>query len=171
MVWATVSSWSWFCWLYRASPSLAAKNIINLISVLTIWWCQCIESSLVMLEEGVCYDQCIFLTKLLALILLHFVLLQGQIFYILGISWLPTLHSNPLWWKGYSWHYCCCSVAQSYLTLCNSMDCSTSGFPVLHCLLEFAQVHVHWVSAVMISHHLILYCQIDLGPNFGSTIC
>ena len=34
---ATVSSWSCFCWLYRASPSLAAKNIINLISVLTVW--------------------------------------------------------------------------------------------------------------------------------------
>ena len=39
MIWATVSSWSCFCWLYRASPSLAAKNIINLILVLTIWWC------------------------------------------------------------------------------------------------------------------------------------
>ena len=25
------------------------------------------------------------------------------------------------------------------------MDCSTLGFPVLHCLLEFAQTHVHWV--------------------------
>ena len=36
MVWATVSSRSCFCWLYRASPSLAAKNIINLILVLTI---------------------------------------------------------------------------------------------------------------------------------------
>ena len=32
MIWATVSSWSYFCWLYRASPSLAAKNIISLIS-------------------------------------------------------------------------------------------------------------------------------------------
>ena len=53
-----------FCWLYRASPSLAAKNIINLISVLTIWLCPCGESSLVLLEEGVCYDQCIFLAKL-----------------------------------------------------------------------------------------------------------
>ena len=38
MIWATVSSQSCFCWLCRASPSLAAKNIINLISVLTIWW-------------------------------------------------------------------------------------------------------------------------------------
>ena len=37
---------------------------------------------------------------------------------------------------------CCCSVAQSCLTLCNSMDCSTSGFTVLHYLLEFAQTHV-----------------------------
>ena len=54
MLWATVSSWSCFCWLYRASPSLAAKNIINLILVLTIWWCPCVESSLVLLEEGVC---------------------------------------------------------------------------------------------------------------------
>ena len=35
-----------FCWLYRASPSLAAKNIINLIFVLTIWWCPCVVSFL-----------------------------------------------------------------------------------------------------------------------------
>ena len=64
MIWATVSSWSCFCWLFRASPPLAAKYIINMISVLTIWWCPCVESSLVLLEEGVCYDQCIFLAKL-----------------------------------------------------------------------------------------------------------
>ena len=43
MTWATVSSQSGFCWLYRASPSLAAKNIISLISVLTIEWCPCVE--------------------------------------------------------------------------------------------------------------------------------
>ena len=41
MIWATVSSQSYFCWLYRVSPSLAANNIINLILVLTIWWCPC----------------------------------------------------------------------------------------------------------------------------------
>ena len=62
MIWATVRSWSCFCWVYRVSPSLAAKNIINLISVLTIWWC--VEFSLVLLEEGVCYDQCVLLAKL-----------------------------------------------------------------------------------------------------------
>ena len=42
MIWATVSFWPCFCWLYRASASLAAKNIINLISILTIWWCPCV---------------------------------------------------------------------------------------------------------------------------------
>jgi len=64
MIWAIVSSQSYFCWLYRASLSLVAKNIINLISVLTTWWCPCVESSLVLLKEGVCYDQCSPLAKL-----------------------------------------------------------------------------------------------------------
>ena len=41
---------------------------------------------------------------------------------------------------------CCCSVAKSCLTLCDTMDCSTPGFSVLHCLQEFAQIHVHWIS-------------------------
>ena len=41
---------------------------------------------------------------------------------------------------------CCCSVAKSCPTLCDPMDCSMPGFPVLHCLPEFAQTHVHWVS-------------------------
>ena len=41
---------------------------------------------------------------------------------------------------------CCCSVAQSYLTLCDPMDCSTPDFPVLQYLLELAQTHAHWVG-------------------------
>ena len=41
---------------------------------------------------------------------------------------------------------CCFSVAQSCLTLCNPMDCGTPGFPVFDYLLEFAQIHVHWVG-------------------------
>ena len=49
----------------------------------------------------------------------------------------------------------CCSVAQSCLTLCNPMDCSTPGFPVLHYLPEFAQTDVHWVGdAIQPSHPL-----------------
>ena len=49
----------------------------------------------------------------------------------------------------------CCSVANSCLTLCNPINCSTPGFPVLHYLPELAQTHVHWVSdAIQPSHPL-----------------
>ena len=48
------------------------------------------------------------------------------------------------------------SVAQSCLTLCNSMDCSMTGFPVHHQLLELAQTYVHRVGdAVQPSHPLL----------------
>ena len=36
------------------------------------------------------------------------------------------------------------------------MDCSTSGFSVLHCLLEFAQIHVHWVNDAIQQYHSLL---------------
>ena len=37
----------------------------------------------------------------------------------------------------------CCSVTKLCLSLCDPMDCSTPGSPVLHHLPEFAQIHVH----------------------------
>ena len=50
---------------------------------------------------------------------------------------------------------CCCSVTQSCPTLCDPMDCSMPGFPVLHRLQELAQTHVHSVSdAIQPSHPL-----------------
>ena len=47
------------------------------------------------------------------------------------------------------------SVAQLCLTLCNPMDCSTSGFSVHHQLSEFTQTHVHWVSDAIQPSHLL----------------
>ena len=35
-------------------------------------------------------------------------------------------------------YFNCCLVTKSCLTLCDPMDCSTPGFPVLHYLLEFS---------------------------------
>ena len=46
------------------------------------------------------------------------------------------------------------SVAQSCLTLCDPMDCSMPGFPVLHYLLEFAQTHVQTLHLFKVPHHL-----------------
>ena len=45
------------------------------------------------------------------------------------------------------------SVVQSRPTVCNPTDCSKPGFPLHHQLLEYAQIHVHWVSdAIQPSH-------------------
>ena len=49
------------------------------------------------------------------------------------------------------------SVSQSCLTLCDPMNCSTSGLPVHHQLLESTQTHVHWVSdAIQPSHRSVV---------------
>ena len=57
--------------------------------------------------------------------------------------------------KGVSLLEICCSVAQSYPTLCDPINCSTPGFPVLHHLPELAQTHIRCVSdAIQPSHPL-----------------
>ena len=48
------------------------------------------------------------------------------------------------------------SVAQSCLTLCDTMDCSTPGLPVHHQLPEFTQTHIHWVGDAIQSAHPLL---------------
>ena len=51
---------------------------------------------------------------------------------------------------------CFCSVTKLCLTVCNPMDCSTPGLPVLHHLSQFTQTHVHWVGdAIQPSHPLL----------------
>ena len=70
-----------------------------------------------------------------------------MLWYILAQSWESSLITS---------YSCCCSVAQSCPPLCDPMDCSMPGFPVLHHLPEFAQTHVHWGSdAIQPSHPLL----------------
>ena len=60
-----------------------------------------------------------------------------------------------------------CSVTQSCPNLCDPMDCSTSGFLVLHHLLALAQTHP--IESVMSSNHLIL-CRPLLLPSIFPSI-
>ena len=60
------------------------------------------------------------------------------------------------------------SVAQSCLTRCNPMDCSTPGFPVHHQLPEFAHTHVHRVGDAI--NHLILCCPLLFPPSIFPSI-
>ena len=117
MFWVTVSSWSYFCWLYRASPSLAAKNIINLILLLTIWWCPCVESSLLLLEEVVCYDQRILSAEFYPP-LPCFILYSKAKFDCYSRCFLK--------WSEVKWN----EVDQSCPTLCDPMDCILPGSSV-----------------------------------------
>ena len=52
------------------------------------------------------------------------------------------------------------SVAQSYLTLCDPMDCSMPDFPVHHQLWSLLKPMS--IDSVMPSNHLILYCPLVL---------
>ena len=64
---------------------------------------------------------------------------------------------------------CCChSVAQSCPTLCDPMDCSTPGFPVLHHLLEFAKFM--FIASVMLSSQLILRHPLLFLPSIFPSI-
>ena len=47
------------------------------------------------------------------------------------------------------------SVAQSYPTLCDPMNCCTPGLPVHHQLPESTQTYVYWVSDTMQPSHLL----------------
>ena len=65
------------------------------------------------------------------------------------------------------WFYC--SIIQSFPTLCDPMDCSTSVFPVLHHLPEFAQTHLHWIGdAIQPSHPLSSPYCLQSFPASGS---
>ena len=49
-----------------------------------------------------------------------------------------------------------CSVIKLWRTLWDPIDCRTTGFPVLHYFLDFAQTHIHWVSDAIQTSHLLL---------------
>ena len=42
------------------------------------------------------------------------------------------------------------------MSLCDPINCSLLGFPVLHYLPEFAQTHVRWISDAIQPSHLLL---------------
>ena len=68
------------------------------------------------------------------------------------LKWLSSSSSSPVRefrWLGW------CSVIQSWSTLCNPMDCSTPGLPILCHLPEFALTHVHWDNDAIQPIHLL----------------
>ena len=60
---------------------------------------------------------------------------------------------------------CCCSVTKSCLTL-QPHGCITLSFPVLHYLLEFAQIHVHWVGDAIQTSPSLANREMQINDNF-----
>ena len=57
----------------------------------------------------------------------------------------------------------CCSVAKSYPTLCDPMNCNVPGFPVFYYLPRWLKLVS--IELVMPSNHLILCCPLLLLPS------
>ena len=56
----------------------------------------------------------------------------------------------------------------SHVQLCNPTDCSTSGSPFLHYLLEFDQIHVQWVGDAISNHFIFCHTLLLLPSIFPS---
>ena len=101
MIWATVNSRSCFCWLCRTSPSSAAKNIINLILVLTIWWCPCVEPSLRCWKRVFAMTCVFFWCNSLMVCPASFCTPTPNLSATSGVSWLPTfVFQSPMMKRG-----------------------------------------------------------------------
>ena len=59
------------------------------------------------------------------------------------LTWLKSPESQR---DFFFFFFFCCSVAQSCPTLWDTTDCSMPGFPMLNCVPQLGQTHVHWVS-------------------------
>ena len=68
------------------------------------------------------------------------------------------IHTNSL----------CCSVAQSCLTLCNPMDRSMPGFPVL--TISGSLLKLMFIELMMASSHLTLFYPLLLLPSVFHSI-
>ena len=80
--------------------------------------------------------------------------LQSPLLYVKLLANVHELLANAIF---IFFFFCsCCSVTKLCLTLCSSMGCSMTGFPVLHYFLEFAETHVHWICDAIQPSHLPL---------------
>ena len=154
MIWATVSCQYCFWWLYRASPSAAAKNIIKLCLVLAIWWCSYVEPSLILLGMGVCYDQCVTLQNSASLCktLLAFAKLDFILYFKAKIAcysrYLLTSYfciSAP-WWKGLFFFFLVLKYLVGLHKSFNFNFFGTSGWGI-----NFDYCDIEWFALIILS--------------------
>ena len=97
-----------------------------------------------------CWEvSCLFLCRVLCIWQFFFSGFWESVLYYFSDNFLPFSLGLSEWLNFLDYvnpYQSVSSVTQSCLTLCDPMDCSTPGLPVLHHLPELAQTHVHWFS-------------------------
>ena len=159
MIWATVSSWSCFCSLYRVGYKKYNQSYFGndhlVISIYSLFLC--------------CWNRLFATTSVfswqnsISLCPASFCTPRPNLPITPGVSWLPTFaFQSPkmkrtsfgvLVLEGLVGLHQFSSVAQLCPTLCNPMNSSTPGLLVHHQLPEFTQTHVHRVSDVIQPFH------------------
>ena len=71
-----------------------------------------------LLEEGVCCDQCVLLVKLCQPHPASFCAPRPNLPVTPGISWLSTFHSSPLWWKGHLFFFLVYTHTHTHTHIC-----------------------------------------------------
>ena len=89
---------------------------------------------------------------------------KARKYYLFGAEEGGSLFSSPLLGCCYS------SVTPSCLTLCDPMDCSTPGLPVLQHLPDLAQTHIHRVGDATQPSMVHIYNGALLGPKKNEII-
>ena len=131
-----------------------------------------------LLEEGICYDQCVLLEKLCYPLFCFIMYSKAKLacysrylltsyFYIplscdekyiffFGVSSRKSLHL----------HQFSSVQSLSYVRLCDPMTHSTPGLPIHHQLLKFTQTHAHQLGDVIqLSHPLLSPSPPALNPS------
>ena len=163
MIWATVRLWLF--WLYRASPSLAAKNIINLILVLALWWCPCVESSLVLFKEGFAMTSAFSWWNSISLCPASSCTLRPNLPVTPGMSWLPTFaFQSPIMKR------------TSFMGVSSRRSCRSHRTVQLQLLQRYWSGHslgVPWYWILLPPGFQLNYCSFSafLGRKFLSTFC
>ena len=136
-----------FSLVSASPPSLIQFSSVQLLSLVQLFgtpWVAAHQASLSITNSQ----------SLLKLMSIESVMPSNHLFLCSPLLLLPVSGSFPMSGLFISVHFS--SVAQSCLTLCNTMNHRRPGLPVHHQLPEFTQTHVHRVSdAIQPSHPLL----------------
>ena len=163
MIWATVSSQSCFCSLYRASPSSAAKNIINLIGIKHLMMSMYRVVSCVTGRGCLLWPVHSLGKTLLAFALFHSVLPMPNLSFAPGIVWLLAKYfCIPVPYDENTFVCVCVLVLESLVGLHRTIQ--------LH-LIQVSWLGLLWYWMVCLGNKLRSFLRLHSSTAFWTLCC